>query len=649
MSTKKIKLTSLVISFILLLLPLAFLSNPHSQASNSLTYSRREVLVKFKPDLPLKEKEALKEEVGFKKRPLAKVNLKGPNDIYLYQLKTDVSVKQVVKELNADSRIAVAEPNYIYQVVWLPNDTYFKSQWGLHNTGQSIGGSSGKVDADINAPKAWEIEKGLTNPVKVAVIDTGIKTAHPDFTNKIDTDSYNFLSPGDPPEDDNDHGTHVSGIIAAATNNNEGVAGVAPGAMIVALKAGDAKGNLYGNAVIDAIYYAADKGAKVINMSFSGPNHSTFLEEAVNYAYNKGVVLVAASGNSSGNSWDNSIQYPAAYANVISVGATDNKDTIALFSIHNSAVDLSAPGVDIYSTVLSNYSFKSGTSMAAPMVSGVAALLRSRYSTLTPGQVKKVLEKTATDLGTSGWDEYYGYGRVNAYKALRLLQMDVYPPSVYLKTPPFSTNQTTSETFKLRWGGSDPEPASGILYYDVKYKEDGAPTWLNYRWHTTAISAYFKGEQGKTYYFLVTATDLAGNVSSAKTKFTVIPIDQNNPAVSFSGVWYKTKIYYGRFFKGFASYTSKKGAKLNFSFSQAGAIRLIITKRPMGGLAKVWLNGVKVATVDFYSPMVQRRVPVLIKQFSSPANGKLTVTVPHAKNPQSRGYRVEIDAVAVRR
>jgi len=642
---KKIKLTVLVTGLCLSLLSLAFLFNSASQASNSPIYAPAEVLVKYKSDVPLKEKEALKQELGIKKRPLVKINLKGPNDIYLYRLKTAASVKQVVKELNTNPSVQVAEPNYIYKVAWLPSDNYFGLQWGLHNTGQPIQGVSGKADADIDAPEAWDIEKGFTNPVKVAVIDTGIETTHPDLASKIATDSYNFLNPGNPPEDDNGHGTHISGIIAAATNNG-GIAGVAPGANIMALKAGDASGNLYESYVVNAVYYAADNGAKVINMSFGGPAPSTLLEEAINYAYNKGVVLVAASGNSG----DNSTQYPAAYTNVISVGATDNKDNIASFSTHNSAVDLSAPGVNIYSTVLNNgYSYKSGTSMAAPMVAGVTALLRSRYPTLTPAQVKKTLEKTADDLGASGRDDYYGYGRVNAYKALRLLQMDVYPPSVYLKTPPFSTNQTTSETFKLSWGGSDPEPASGIAYYDVKYREAGSPVWINYRWHTTATSAYFTGEQGKTYYFSVTATDLAGNVSSAKTKFTVIPIDQSSPAVSFSGVWYNTKIYYSRFFKGFAKYSGKKGAKLNFSFSQAGALRLIITKRPIGGLAKVWLNGVKVATIDFYSPTAQRRVPVLVKQFSPAASGNLTVTVPHAKNPLSSGYRVEIDGIAVRR
>ncbi len=227
--------------------------------------------------------------------------------------------------------------------------------------------------------------------------------------------------------DDNGHGTHVSGIAAAATNNAIGIAGVAPGARIMPLKAGDSGGGLLLEDILDAGFYAVQNGADVINMSFGGAADSKLLDRiALDYAYAKGVVLVAAAGNSG----PGAVSYPASFPNVISVGATTNKDLRAGFSNTNPFVDFAAPGDEIYSTMPTypvalnslglsqNYSFMSGTSMASPMVAGVAALIRSYKPTMSPIGVEKAIEKGVADLGLQGRDDEYGLGRVDIAKTL---------------------------------------------------------------------------------------------------------------------------------------------------------------------------------------------------------------------------------------
>ena len=271
---------------------------------------------------------------------------------------------------------------------------------------------------DIHAPEAWDINTGSSNTM-IAVVDTGIDSTHIDLNDgRIRTDlGYNYV-PGNQDNrntmDDNGHGTHVTGIIAAETNNSIGVAGVMWYAQILPVKVCDASGSCTADAVASGIRYAADQGARVINLSLGG-SCSTTIANAIDYAYfTKNVVIVAASGNNSG-----SISYPAEQAPVIAVGAIDQYGQRASFSNFGDRLALVAPGVAILSTVPNNgYEALSGTSMATPFVVGVAGLLLSQRPGLTPGQVREILEKSATDLGDPGFDRYYGYGLVNAYQAL---------------------------------------------------------------------------------------------------------------------------------------------------------------------------------------------------------------------------------------
>jgi murein DD-endopeptidase MepM/ murein hydrolase activator NlpD len=294
-----------------------------------------------------------------------------------------------------------------------PNDPLYPQQSALNNTGQN----GGKANADIDAPEAWGITTGSAN-VTVAVIDSGVYYTHDDLNDgrvltNIDWDYVNNDSDA---LDDNGHGTHVAGIIAAETNNGIGTAGIMWQAKILPLKVCNEQGACNSDNIAKALRYAADKGARVINLSLGGDCSSQTMADAINYAYfTKKVVVVAAAGNSG-----ESVGYPAAHDPTLAVGATNNKDVRQLFSSTGKQLDLVAPGVNIESSVPRNgHDPMTGTSMAAPHVAGVAGLLIAQRPELTPDQVRDILRQSAQDLGANGFDYLYGYGRVNAFRALQ--------------------------------------------------------------------------------------------------------------------------------------------------------------------------------------------------------------------------------------
>ena len=303
-------------------------------------------------------------------------------------------------------------------------DTYFGNQYGLENTGQAIVGQAGVVDADIDAPQAWTVTQGAG--VKVAVLDTGIDQNHPDLSSKI-VAQKNF-STASTVDDIYGHGTHVSGIIAASTDNAVGVAGVCPGCQLMNGKVLRDDGAGAVSWAVNGIIWAADNGAKVINMSIGFNVSSKTMENAVNYAWSKGVVLVASAGND-GNQ---AKEYPSAYTNVIAVAATDNKDKKASFSTYGAKwVDITAPGVNVFSTFPNhpftiqslygrslNYDFGSGTSMSSPMVAGTAALVWSTSYGTSNTSVRNRVQSTADAIPGTG--NYWANGRVNAARAVGL-------------------------------------------------------------------------------------------------------------------------------------------------------------------------------------------------------------------------------------
>jgi subtilisin family serine protease len=271
----------------------------------------------------------------------------------------------------------------------------------------------------IDAELAWVTSTGAG--VKVAIIDTGIDKDHPDLVANIKP-GVNFVAKGrtvDPNkwDDDNGHGTHVAGSVAAV-DNDIGVIGVAPQAWLYGVKVLDKRGRGYLSDVILGIEWAIDNHMQVINLSLGTSSDVQSLHDAVDAAYAEGIVLVAAAGNSGDTNPDDDVIYPAKYGSVIAVAATDSNNTRASWSGDGPAVELAAPGVAIYSTWKGGeYDTKSGTSMASPHVAGTVALLLAANPELTPDEVRATLQTTADDLWATGFDNYYGYGLVDADEA----------------------------------------------------------------------------------------------------------------------------------------------------------------------------------------------------------------------------------------
>ncbi|MEK6674452.1 MAG: S8 family serine peptidase [Planctomycetota bacterium] len=300
---------------------------------------------------------------------------------------------------------------------FIPNDPDFDFQWSMQNTSPPP-----DTGFDIDATDAWMIHT-CDGDVTIAIVDSGVDP-HPEFSGRLvqgintsDPNNPNHTTtvplPGGPPRCP--HGTHVAGIAAAAGNNGLGIAGVCWGAKIMPVRVLNGCSGFESN-VAAGIVWATDHGADVINLSLQFPSGSPAFESAVNYAVEQGVVVVAATGNLN----QESIAFPARYENAIAVGATNISDLRAGFSNYGMEIDLCAPGDDIWSTLPpSTYGSMDGTSMAAPHVSGLAALLRSYNPYLSVADIRRIMITTAKDLGSPGWDKFFGAGRVNAFRALQ--------------------------------------------------------------------------------------------------------------------------------------------------------------------------------------------------------------------------------------
>ena len=376
---------------------------------------------------------------------------KKKKDTYILALDSSKSVKELIEDYKKTGLFKYVEPNYVgsgHGFQNTPNDTYFNRQWSHYNDG-TFSASNATSDADIDTDLAWDITQGDPNLI-VAILDSGAKLDHPEFSGRIwvntnenedgsDTDSNNFVDDingwdfvnnDNDPTDDHGHGTNVGGIALASGNNNLGYAGVNWNSKIMICKILDEENSGYYSWWADAIYYAVDNGASVINMSVGGDGSSTLLEDAVNYAYDNNVPVVVSTGNQ-----NSVIQYPAQYENAFAIGSTNPDDTrsVPFFwnetsgSNYGPALDFVAPGNYIYglnNSSNTNYNYYwGGTSQAAPHVAGLISLLLSVDSNLTVDEIRTILEETSEDeVGdsedTAGWDQYYGHGRINAFQAL---------------------------------------------------------------------------------------------------------------------------------------------------------------------------------------------------------------------------------------
>ena len=341
----------------------------------------------------------------------------GLDAIYKLSFPADRDVLEMVAALSGDPAVAFAEPNHLYHLsgatVAAPDDALYAMQWHLNNTGQT----GGRAGADLRAADAWAVTTGAAD-VLIAVIDSGIDYRHEDLDDgRVRTDiDWDFVNLDDDAMDDNGHGTHVAGSIAAESNNGTGVTGLMWQASLVAYKVCDRSGSCATDAIAKAIRQAAHVDADIINMSLGGSCAQT-IADAVNYAYfDRGTVIVAAAGNEAAG-----VSYPAAFPPVIAVGAVDYNDRLAYFSNFGPEIDVVAPGVNVLSTIPNdNYETYSGTSMASPQVAAVAGLILAQHPGIENDMVRALIRQAVDDRGAVGYDIRYGYGRINAAKAVTL-------------------------------------------------------------------------------------------------------------------------------------------------------------------------------------------------------------------------------------
>jgi subtilisin family serine protease len=370
-----------------------------------------------------------------------------------------VALATAQRQLARAPGVAFAEPNATVQTQGLtPNDPDFKREWGLKNTPSS----------GIDAPQAWTLTTGTSSTI-VAVLDTGIDLSNPEFAGRIwtnpdssgsdgypgDVHGWNFVANDADVQDDNGHGTNVSGILGAAGNNGIGVAGVDWNAEIMPLKVLDDDGGGTDADVVSAIDFAVQHGARVINASWGGGPYSQAVADAISYAGSQGVVFVTAAGNNGTNN-DAAPFYPASYnlPNEIAVAAVNQAGGLAGFSNYGAkSVALAAPGVNILNTVLGGYAYMSGTSMATPFVSGVVALVAGLHPSDTAAELVQQVESTAKPLAGLAGKTATG-GIVDAARAVGLSGSELNSAQRFHSARPLSTPSPvgSASTLSLPYG-----------------------------------------------------------------------------------------------------------------------------------------------------------------------------------------------------
>jgi serine protease len=369
------------------------------------------IILDFREDVGAAQVENQLEAIAHQFNSSARYNSEFSFNDRVFVLRGDEKTLQALRRSEVAKYTEFIEPDYVYHAYAIPNDPDYSKQWNLRS---------------INLEPAWDRTRG--KGITVAVIDTGI-SAVPDLSKTKFTDGYDFVNDQIEAKDDNGHGTHVAGTIAQSTNNSFGVAGVAYEATLMPLKVLSSSGGGTVADIAEAIRFAADHKADVINMSLGGGGESNLMKDAIDYAHSKGVVIVAAAGNSARNA----AEYPARYPHVIGVAALDPAGNKTPYSNYGAGVDISAPGGlitgdDKSGGVLQNtfnpqtgesiFEAYQGTSMAAPHVAGVAALIKASGVT-NPDEIETVLKKSALPVTDDNLN-HYGAGKLNAAEAVQL-------------------------------------------------------------------------------------------------------------------------------------------------------------------------------------------------------------------------------------
>ncbi len=453
----------------------------------------------------------------------------------------------------------------------------------------------------LKARKAWAVESG-SDSVVIGIIDTGIDYFHPDLRNRIavnsgetgtdtagrdkrfnglDDDSNGYSDdwrgwdftdmPGlndsgdvsvtdNDPLDENGHGTAVAGIIAAEGGNDSGVIGIAHGCRVLPVRCGTASGFLQIDDIAQAIVYAADRGARVINMSFSDITLSALLRDAVGYAYQKNCVMVASAGNDASAQ----IRYPAGFGRVMAVGATGEDDFIASFSNYGAWVGVVAPGVRIYTASLNGqYGFMSGTSASAPLVAGLAALILSRHPGMSQDEVRSAISSSADDIGNLGWDPYYGAGRINAFRALQIPYS-----TVAMIDFPGTNSGAASDTLTVTGTAAGALMKQYTLYYGAG---NNPSTWVEIvrvqdrqKAHDTLAVIPVSGWNEGTYVLRLKVENKDGTAHEARNR---IYIDRSAPEISS---FFSAKMIYDRHYAQYLSFGTDDYCASSLRIRKAG-------------------------------------------------------------------------------
>lgn len=515
---------------IFLLLPFLASANENTTIYQGQEVNADRVIVKFKDQYSFSNTILSKHHLKSADKIIQRTKIKALKNIYTVEVQNTSSLSETLASLKADNDVEYAEPDYLLHGDNTSNDTYFTNLWGMDNTGQS----GGTVDADIDAPEAWDAITDCSSVV-VGVIDSGIDYTHPDLatnvwqnpgeiaSNGIDDDAngyiddvygWDFHNDDNDPMDDHSHGTHVAGTIGAIGNNSAGVAGVCWQVKLVALKFLDEHNSGWTSNAITAINYANTEGIAITNNSWGSGTYSTSLYNAIQAVQDE-QIFVAAAGND-GTDNDALPHYPGAYnlSNIIAVTTTKHDDS-QYYNYGATTVDLGAPGYSIYSTVPYSiygyyYGYKSGTSMATPHVTGAAALLKAYKSVLTVSQIKDALVNTGDPLSSLSGKTVSGK-RLNVYNALSSVN---HQPAANIGGP-YSGNEDTA------------------INFDASLSTDADGDALTYSWdygdsssETTSIAAaiHIYNDPG-TYTLSLIVNDGIINSEIATTTVTVNDIN----------------------------------------------------------------------------------------------------------------------------
>ncbi len=517
----KFSKTYLLVPFLILFFNLSTFSQKQTQS----------VLLSLKKTVLLKDLNVLKDlntsfdvlsmrALGVSDRSSEETTLLSSKIIRL-KFPATVNISNVKKAYEDSGIFKYVELDHVIKGNTVPNDPIFDRDQYYHVNKEfnEVEGILGKEDADMDTDLAWDITTG-SDKVVLGVLDTGLRLDHEEFAGRLwvnedeipnngidddnngyidDINGWDFVNRDNIPEDDNSHGSNVTGIAAATGNNGVGMAGMDWNCKIMVLKVLDDKNAGFLSDEIEAVFYAADNGIHVGNMSFGGSDRTEAFQEAVEYAHSKGVLLVASTGND-----DKEIpQFPAAYNTVMAVGATHpNDERVTLQNSPGNSwgsnfgdyIDVVAPGSRIFSVrhnMPTSYDFfKSGTSQATPMVAGLACLIKGLDMTKTPDEIREIIQNSAEDQvgnpaeDTPGYDKFYGFGRINAFQALLATQnpntlkaqFTVSNNLVCEDETVIFTNISTGNPTSFNWNfgeGASPQSATGAGPHEVTYSTGG--------------------------------------------------------------------------------------------------------------------------------------------------------------------------------